>query len=345
MMGVSIYFSPRSRGEADDLVRGVEQSIPVQRADIDIVSHALGYRPLVDRLAACRALGSRVRIMLEGANMVESVGGDHWSPGGDAEPLREAVCALWRSNIPVRLDRRSALLHANLILSSERKSIFVTSANLTADGLDKHHGCGIEIIEPSLYAALHDEYDALWGGSYESEKRTGRRVESADGGVAIHVGARVGIESELCGLVASARRRVRFAMFTFSTGVRELIKELAAAAARGGDVAGVVDGDQAGQPFDAVPELRAAGIDVRYVPGALTGGRGRMHHKLVVVDGQRLAMGTYNLTTSASSNYEAIVALQGPAAEPLCAAAEAEIEVLFGTALAAMPSFRSLRPE
>jgi phosphatidylserine/phosphatidylglycerophosphate/cardiolipin synthase-like enzyme len=326
-MSITLCFGARPADAADGLVRGLRRAVDLDRGAIDVVSHALDHPPLVDRLAACRALGARVRLVVEGANLVEDVGRDHWRPGGDGEALRQAVCALWRSNITVRLDRRAALLHANLVLSETSRSIFVTSANLTDKGLTRDHNCGVRLDAPPLYDGLHDAFDALWRGGFEAGTFA-RLVETADGALAVRLGSRVGVDDPLVELIASARKRLRFAMFTFSNARADVVAALAALAARGVDVAGVVDGDQFGQPFDAVPTLRAAGVDARYVPGALTGGVGRMHHKLVVVDGHSFALGTANFSASAADHCEVSVTARGPDAADAAASADAEIEGL-----------------
>jgi phosphatidylserine/phosphatidylglycerophosphate/cardiolipin synthase-like enzyme len=320
----------------DDLGQGLLRCVPLAPSTVAIASHALGYRPLVDRLVACRALGSRVRVVVEGRNLVEEVAGDHFGPGGDAEPLRRALCALWRANVPAKVVRAATRLHANIVLSDAGRTLLATSANLTAGGLGGHADGGIAITDAHVYEAMRAEVIGLWNGALERRDAAGTTVESRDGSITVHVGARADMEHALGRLVASARSRVRFAVFAFSSH-STVGQDLVGRVERGVDVKGVVDGDQAGLPYDAVPLLRGAGVDVRYVPGVLTGATRRMHHKLVVSDGSTLAIGTHNLSASARSHYEVVVIARGPGAKLACTAAEEEIAYLFGEARAAPP--------
>jgi phosphatidylserine/phosphatidylglycerophosphate/cardiolipin synthase-like enzyme len=338
MSSIRLFLGGAHRAAAaDGLAQGLLQSVPLSAEGSYLASHALDFRPLVDRLVACRALGGHVYAMVEGRNLVEDdAAGDHWEPGGDAEPLRRAVCALWRANVPVKVARSSTLLHANMVLSEARRTLFATSANLTATGLGRHADCGIEIADADVVEAVRHEFVRLWRDPWGRGEASGAPIESSDGSITVHVGAHTDVEGAIGRLVAASRTRVRFAVFTFS-GHSTVGRDLVRLVERGVDVKGVVDGDQAGLPFDAVPLLRGSGVDVRYVPGVLTGATRRMHHKLLVSDGEVLAVGTHNLSASARSHYEIVVIVRGPEAALACAAADQEIERLLGEGRASMP--------
>lgn len=334
----------RRAAAPEGLARGLLRALPLAAGTSYVVTHALGFRPLVDRLVACRALGGRIHALVEGRGLVEDdVRGDHWTPGGDAEPLRRALCALWRGNVPVRIARSGVLLHANVVLSDARRTMLATSANLTAQGLRSHADAGIELADARVFEGMREELARLWRGAGTGEATGGTTIESDDGSVTVHVGARPDTERALGQLVASSRTRVRFAVFTCSRH-STVVRALARLAARGVDVKGVVDGDQAGLPFDAVPVLRAAGVDARYVPGVLTGSTRRMHHKLLVSDGKRLAIGTHNLGVRARAHYEIMALVRGPAAALACAAAEREIDELLASARESLPMPLEHRP-
>jgi hypothetical protein len=338
MTRMRLFLGGNRRVAGDEgLERGLLETVPLSGEGLYITSHALDFRPLVDRLVACRALGGRVLVMIEGSNLVEEdVAGDHWKPGGDAESLRNALCALWRANVPVRIADSTPLLHANMVLSEVRRTLFATSANLTAKGLGSDANSGIEIEDDHVLEASRSEFMRLWRGGREDGNIAGTVIDSADGSVTVHIGVRSDTEHAIGRLLSSSRTRVRFAVFMLSS--HSMVNHaLVRLAERGVDVRGVVDGDQAGQPFDAVPMLRESGVDVRYVPGLLTGGMRRMHHKLLVSDGRALSVGTHNLSANARRHYELTVVVRGPAAKHACAVAEHEIEGLIGDSRASMP--------
>jgi len=331
----SMFFSGPGPDRAEHLVEATDRALDPRSDRVDVLSHALGHRSVVERIAAARTLGARVRVTLEGENLAEEVGFDIWEPGGDGEQLRQAVCALWRSGVNVCVDHRPTLVHANLICSSSARTVFLTSANLTTSGLTRDHNDGVLITDDVLYEQVRDRLDALW--------RSGRATPvdappliGADASTEIRLGPGGRIEDHLCQIVESAHRSIRFAVFTVSTAAERILAALAAAATRGVDVAGVVDADQAGQRFDAVPMLRSAGVDARYVPGVLTGGLGRMHHKLLVIDDSDVVTGTYNLSAAARKNYEVTLTLHGPPGRDAAAAAAPRIAALLAGARATM---------
>lgn len=128
-------------------------------------------------------------------------------------------------------------------------------------------------------------------------------------------------EPALVALVASARTRLRFAVYSFS--LPAVAAAVVAAHARGVDVLGVGDAAEWTGPTSQFPSLAAAGVPVRRWGAAYR----LMHDKVAVVDGKRLALGSYNWTTQAErSNVECLLVCTGATG---CSLLEAQIEAAY----------------
>jgi phosphatidylserine/phosphatidylglycerophosphate/cardiolipin synthase-like enzyme len=113
-------------------------------------------------------------------------------------------------------------------------------------------------------------------------------------------------EGRLVELVRGAQESVDFLAFSFT--LDSLRRALLEDAARGVQVRGVIEADQATNAGSELGALREAGLDVR-----LDGNDRNMHHKVIVVDGSLVITGSYNFSTSAEENNdENLVVLHSP---------------------------------
>ena len=108
-------------------------------------------------------------------------------------------------------------------------------------------------------------------------------------------------EMEIMKQIAKARDRVDFAIFTFakSSGIDDqlvLVKEA------GIKVRGAMFRSQANQKWSAKETLKNAGLELHLVPKPrLRKPRPRkLHHKLMVIDGQLIIAGSFNYTGPAN---------------------------------------------
>ena len=148
-------------------------------------------------------------------------------------------------------------------------------------------------------------------------------------------------EMEIMKQILKAKTRIDFAVFTFSksSGIDDA---LIAAHQRGVKVTGVLDLRQANQKWAAKPALVDAGITISVAGGS--GGLGKVHHKLMVIDDTSTIFGSFNYTKPANKSNDENIVIFGdlhesdPAAKALqdqvAVAARQEIERIiseFGT--------------
>ena len=108
------------------------------------------------------------------------------------------------------------------------------------------------------------------------------------------------VVDRLSGLLGGAQQSVYFLAYSF--GSKDLGNIIREKAAQGIEVAGVLEADQV-DPNLANPNqleeltlFREAGLDIR-----LDGGPEVMNHKIIIIDGRIVVMGSYDLTQRAEN--------------------------------------------
>ena len=315
-MGFSFFLSPLRRGAPDSLSDVIIRMFDTPSTGILMASQQVSRRDVVEAAYKSLAAGEgRGRVLLEADYLHESdwpEGVSIFNEGGRNRNNRLCLAALLRGGFRVRTDTvRSALQHSNFIAAATRGGgwSLLTSANLSEGSLRSHFNWGLTTENPAVAEALTDLFDQAWSGDFR-KAQTELRFEHPDGGI-FELGA--GADGQALALlekaVEQAQQEISFAFFNISKGA-DLVKVIKKAAQRGVKVTGIVDGDQCELSWDAVPELRDGKVDVRYYPGVLTGGNGRMHYKMATIDNKIAFLGTSNISAGAESSLELGVTFQ-----------------------------------
>lgn len=302
---LSLLLTPDSRGAPDALLPALRELLLVDD-DLRIASQQVAERAVVDDLADLRLVRGRSgKVLLESDYLLEQPPLDRdaiWDTGGEREEHRQCLAALLRAGIPVRSDHvGGALMHINAVLSAGGTSL-LTSANLAPQSIATHLNWALRIQDEAVADVLADVFEGLWHGGIRSGGLT-TGLEVAGTPLSLAVGTTGEAVDAAVGLVEAAARSVDLAYFAVSDSAR-LTAALAAAAGRGVQVRGIVDGDQGTQQWNGLPRLRGAGAEVRYYPGLRTGALGRMHHKTMVVDGHVAHLSTANASNAAERSLE-----------------------------------------
>lgn len=108
-----------------------------------------------------------------------------------------------------------------------------------------------------------------------------------------------GTEARLVSAIAATTGRLDIAIFSFYS--QAVADAVVAAKNRGVAVRVAADVSQA-RRSPQVAQLVSAGVDLRLSGGRAAGGRGVLHHKFALLDGQMLATGSYNFSANAENN-------------------------------------------
>jgi phosphatidylserine/phosphatidylglycerophosphate/cardiolipin synthase-like enzyme len=163
---------------------------------------------------------------------------------------------------------------------------------------------------PELAASFTREFEEMFiddrFGALSLADTPQARLEIAGTPLEVYFSPDDSAEGRLVELVRGAQESVDFLAFSFT--LDSLRRALLEDAARGVQVRGVIEADQATNAGSELGALREAGLDVR-----LDGNDRNMHHKVIVVDGSLVITGSYNFSTSAEENNdENLVVLHSP---------------------------------
>jgi phosphatidylserine/phosphatidylglycerophosphate/cardiolipin synthase-like enzyme len=323
--GLELHLGPARLGAPDDLQAVIVNFIDDTKHTLDIAVQELDSRAVATAIIAARARGVRVRLILEGAYLVEDPPApDPWALTGDLEENRVIYAALLRAGVDVITDLNPAIFHQKFAVRDEGETSAATltgSTNFTLtdtganpDGANPAgNNLNHLVIAHGKTAAEQytNEFNRLRAGTFGDlhERVEPRPREFRLGSVRIKplFAPRHGPEMEIMKQMLKAATRIDFAMFTFaqSSGIDDTMLRLAAAGVK---IRGVLDRGQGGQKWAPTAALQAAGVEL-HKNKAGTGVR-KVHHKLMVIDQRLTIVGSFNYTAPATTlNDENIIVI------------------------------------
>lgn len=333
----TLYLSPSLRGATDTMREPLMEFLGKARF-VHLCSQQVADNKIVDALADLESKrNGRAKVLIESDYIYERkplTGSSIWEMQGEREQNRQCLLAMMRGGVEVRADQiKGALQHTNLILSEKEngaKQIFATSANLSPGSIGTHYNWGIVLNDPPFFDAAQTLFKNSWDGDFR-DAFVSHEAQFEDEVFTCAAGAK-GQATDLAeDIINKAEGTICFAYFNLSTDSR-VDKALNKAVERGIQVYGVVDGDQAGASWDAVPRLREIGVDVRYYPGVLTGALGRMHYKMLSVDGKITHLSTANASHAAEDSFEFGLTIKSQTAQNSSHFIQSEIDRLMQNA-------------
>ena len=318
---IELYMGPDSIGAPDDLEAVIVQVIGAARDTLDIAVQELESKPITQAILDARARGLRVRLALERDYLLEyPARTDPWRAGGGNEPNRRLHTVLLRANVPVITDLNPNIFHQKFIVAdwetSSRAVTLTGSTNFTPTGTASNLNHLILVRGKRTATVYRKEFDELWSGTFgqKRERHEGppRTYEVSGVKVKALFAPDHAPEMEIMKQMLKAATRIDFAVFTFSQSSG--IDDTMIALQRGGiAVRGIIDRFQANQVWAASKGLRAAGVEVYRTKRG--GGLGKLHHKLMVIDGEVIVAGSFNYTGPATALNDENIVVVGDLAE------------------------------
>ncbi len=268
----------------------VVDAIDSARLSVDAAIYSLSLDSIRDALIRAHQRGVQVRVVMESDNMDRS----------DPQALKDA-------GIPLLGDRREGLMHDKFIVIDQSEA-WTGSMNFTDSGAYKDNN-NLMLIRSTKVA---DDYETEFNEMFVDDKFGSNVVPATPNphvtvnGTAldIYFSPDDHVQTALLNLLNNAQSSIYFLAYSFTADpLGEVIRQKAAAGLK---VAGVMEADQVksniGTEYDT---FRAAGLDVH-----LDGNPGQMHHKVMIIDGQIVVMGSYNFTASAeNTNDENVIVI------------------------------------
>ena len=277
-------FAQREVGSVDDILSA---SIIAARQSVDVALKALSVESITKALITVARRGVPVRVITE----TESLTGR-----SNFQTLRDA-------GIPVIDDQQLGLMN-NKFIVIDHNQVWTGSVDYNVSGVFREYNAVIRVNSQEIAADYTKEFDEMFVNS-----QFGRLVvpETPYPSVTIQ-GTQVDVlfspddfvVDRLRLLLEGAQQSIYFLAYSFgSNDLGNIIRERAA---QGIVVGGVLESDQvnseAANP-NQVEELnlfRQAGLDIR-----LDGNTEVMNHKIMIIDGRIVVMGSYDFTNRAEN--------------------------------------------
>lgn len=284
--------------EADDAVVAALDSA---RESVDMALYGFDHPAIVD--AARRAVARGVRVRFVGdADESDDAGYRALAGAGAATVVRP---------------EGDAIMHHKFVVVDGRE-VLTGSLNLTGRSvlLDNDHL--LHLRSPGVASLYRHEFNELFAGRFGTDKRRSPRNAVRTGGrdVEVHFAPQDDPKGALRGVLRGARKQALFMTFSFTDA--DLASDLADLRARGVEVAGIFDEQQASGLASVDEALVRAGVPVWLDGNRNTRGYagGKLHHKVLVVDpfgpDATVVTGSFNWSRAAAErNDENLVVLRG----------------------------------
>ncbi len=290
------YFTKPALGEeAADPAGGMDDALvaDIMRAQrsVALASFDLDLASVTNALIAAHGRGVAVQVSIDGENL--------------ADPVVAAVLGdLEDAGVAVFNDRRSAFMHNKIVVVDEQ-IVWSGSWNITANDTFRNNNNMLRIENVQLaatYRAMLDQIHAGDGGPGHAHSVLGAPSTFGDATVRAMFAPADPITDEIIDQIDVAQTNVDVLAFAFTS---DLITEaLVDAQARGVQVRVVMERRNSVGTGSEFAALRDAGIDVLADGNCFV-----MHHKVMVIDGERTITGSFNFTDAAQQQNDENVLL------------------------------------
>ncbi len=282
---VRIYFSPSPKIEP-----GLCEFIASAKSDLDVCIYDLGLPGVAQALVNAKHRGVNVRVATESDNRHE-------------RPL----LTLQKNGITVAPDTKPSLMHNKFAVADGRR-VWTGSYNFTSNGTLRDDNNAIVIDSPEIASCYRDKFDEYMQGRFGRDAKLRTMNGSVQMG-SVPLQAAFSPSDKISNLILehlkTAKKSVRVLAFSFTS--EKIANELLELAKQGVSVKCLFDGGQAQNRYSRDEYLSGCGIQVKISPNH----RGKMHHKVIIIDGDTVITGSYNFSSNAEkSNDENVLILK-----------------------------------
>jgi phosphatidylserine/phosphatidylglycerophosphate/cardiolipin synthase-like enzyme len=271
------------------------------KSSVDIAFFEFNLPSVAQALIAAHQRGVQVRVVYDD---------EHTDPEPPFTDLLDA-------GIPATPDRRGDYMHDKFAVI-DGTTVWTGSWNMTVNGTYYNNNNVIVIISPRLAQNYTAEFEEMFGGAFgpTSPANTPNPQITIDGTVIENYFApEDDVMPKVVEEVLGATDSIHFMAFSFTHS--DLSAAMLDRAAAGVEVAGIFEERGANASYGQCPVLLAAGQFVR-----LDGNPRTFHHKVIIIDGKTVILGSFNFSNSANEdNDENLLIIHDP---NVAAAYEAE---------------------
>lgn len=276
----SVYFTaPSSEDFQGGPDRFLADALDQARTRIDAALYDLNLWSVRNALIRAQERGVEVRLVVESDSL-----------------YRQEIQELIAAGIPVVPDEGESLMHNKFIII-DGGEVWTGSMNLTVNGAYRHLNNLVRVRSSRLAENYTVEFEEMFLEGYFGENtidNTPHPQLRLDGiQVETYFSPDDGVEDRVLQLILGAEESIDFLYYSFTSD--PAAEALIYQSGQGIPVRGVVDAyqDRSGLGGE-YQDLRNAGLEV-----FLDAHPEKLHHKVMIIDGEIVITGSYNLTRSA----------------------------------------------
>ncbi len=292
----SMYFTNPVNPFDDVTTGGVDNNlialIDSAQSTIDLAVFEFNLQQVADALIAAHNRGVQVRVVYDD---------EHTEDDPQMDQLIEA-------GIPAVPDERSAFMH-NKFWVFDGQTVWTGSTNVTENGFYRNNNNAIVIRSTRLAQNYTTEFEEMFNGEFGPRSPANTpNPQITLNGVLIenYFAPEDDVVGALTNLIAQADTSIHFMAFSFTQDM--IGQAMRDAAASGVEVAGIFEQRGAATEFSECNSFLAQGFNV-----VIDGNPRTFHHKVLIIDGEIVASGSFNFSDNATeSNDENVVIIHDP---------------------------------
>mgnify|MGYP001197131657 FL=1 len=254
---------------------------------IDVAAYDFDLKNVAQALADAAKRGVKVRMVTDTDIFTD-----------DAPNIQEAFDILKKAKIPIVDDQRSAIMHNKFVIVDNR-AVWTGSWNLSDGDTYRHNNHAIKIYSPQLAQNYTNEFEKMFvnrtfgaskaaGSPYPTLAISGSVIEN-------YFAPKDKVADKVIARINRATKSIHFMAFSFThDGIGQAVLERARA---GVEVSGVFERTGSETAHSEMTMFKEAGLDVLQ-----DGNPYMLHHKVFIIDGRTVVMGSFNFSENATSS-------------------------------------------
>ena len=275
------------------ITSGLIDVINKTQRSLDIAIYELNLDEIGDAILAARDRGVNVRIVTD-TDEIEEL---------------ETLIRLNDEGIPIVPDERSAIMH-NKFMVVDGQAVWTGSWNFTPNDTYRNNNHGIYIQSPELARNYATEFEEMFSdrafGPTSPANTPLPQIIIGDTLIETCFAPEDHCAEKLIETINQAQQTIRFMAFSFTHD--DIGQAILDKAKSGLDVKGVFETRGSETEFSEYGRMKNQGLDVWQDGNPYT-----LHHKVVIIDGQMVASGSFNFSANATeSNDENLIIIHNP---------------------------------
>jgi len=293
----TVYFTEPDLYENSTTSGGIElhliDLINNAQSSIDLAVFEFNLQGVADALIAAHNRGVTVRIVHDDEHTAD-------------DPQMDQMI---KAGIAAMPDKRSAFMH-NKFFIIDRQLVWTGSWNVTTNDTFQNNNNAIVLRSQQIVENYQTEFNEMFEGSFGTTSPANTpNPEITINGIKVenYFASEDEVMPALIRFTSTAQKSIHFMAFSFTD--YDLAKAMMDRGAAGAELIGIIE--RLGADTDAAEcgTLRKAGFDAR-----IDGNPRTFHHKVIIVDGIAVALGSFNWSNNAANNNdENLVIIYDPA--------------------------------